>query len=76
MIVHAHVQIQIEADELTQIYADIDDTIRAQIEREVVEALQKSEAFMDLKKAIYEACLERIRSDIAKEYIEKVKGES
>jgi hypothetical protein len=76
MIVHANVRMEIDADDLTQWFEDIDDTIASHLRREIEKALLASEAFRDLKRTIYNACLETLREELAKEFVEKIKGKS
>ena len=64
MIVNAHVSIDLEADDLTEIYENTEDTIGEMIQREVAEAVKKSDAFRDIKDRIYRACIEELRREL------------
>jgi len=76
MKVNAHVTVDINQDDLTRMFEDVEDTIQCQIRREVEQAIKKSEAFHKLKMVVYHACLDAIRKEIADEFLEKIKGES
>ena len=75
MKVRAAVTIDIGKADFENMECDIAEEITREVTGEVTGALKKSEAWRDLKAIIYRACLERIRVEIAEEYIAKVKGE-
>ena len=76
MKVKADVTIEIDDKDFTNIDAELGEELIAHMTDEVLVALKGSEAYRDLRKIIYNACLERIRGDIAREYVEKVEGKS
>jgi len=75
MKISTYVTIDIDKADLEGMECDISENVTREMTNEITRALKESKAWRDLKKIIYEACLERIRKEIAEEYIAKVKGE-
>ena len=76
MKVNASVVVEINSEDLTKMFDDVEDTVAMSIRREVEDAIKKSDAFRTLKMTVYHACLDAIRKEIAEEFVEKIKGGS
>ncbi len=76
MKVKAIVEIDVFPDDLVDAAEAVGSDVIDTLIREVTEAIRKSEAFRDMKRTIYHACLDKLREEVAKDFIDKIKGES
>jgi hypothetical protein len=75
MKVKADITIDINEADLEEAGQDIGETLISCLTREVEKAITESEVWRDLKRAVYHACLDKLREEVAKEFIDKIKGE-
>lgn len=74
MKVKADIVIEIDQADLLEAGEDIGETLISCLTREVERAITESEVWRDLKRAVYHACLDTLREEVAREYIDKIKG--
>jgi hypothetical protein len=75
MRVKAEITIEVDQQDFIDMGQDIGESLTDQMIYEVKEAITESEPWRDLRRVIFTACLERVRDEIKREYLEKVKGE-
>jgi hypothetical protein len=75
MKVNADVTIEYDAKDIENMGLAIDEAVGHQAIRDVTDAIKKSEAFRDLKTQVYHACLDKLRDEVRKEFVDKIKGE-
>ena len=76
MKVKADVTIEILEVDFLNMGEDMGETLACRIKSEVQEAIVKSEVWRDLKMQVYHACLDKLREEVAKEFVDKIKGGS
>jgi uncharacterized protein YaaW (UPF0174 family) len=76
MKIKADVTIEASERDLGKLTDDIGSDVFGWLSHEIREQIRKSEAWRDLKRTIYNACLEKLREEVAKEFVDKIKGES
>lgn len=76
MKVVANVEIELTVEDLASIGEEVGDNLTFQLQDEIVKSIKESEAWKDMRRQIYNACLVKLREEIAKDWIEKIKGES
>lgn len=76
MKVKADITIEVDPEDLVEAADAVGEDVIDTLIREVTEAIKKSESYRDMRRAIYHACLDKLREDVAKDFIDKIKGES
>lgn len=76
MKVRADVTIEMSERDLGKLTEDIGSDLIGWLSSEINRQIRKSEAWRDLKRTIYHACLEQLRDEVRKEFVDKIKGES
>ena len=76
MKVKADITIDINEEDLEEAGQDIGETLTSCLTREVENAIKESEVWRDLKRSVYHAVLDKLREEVAKDFIDKIKGES
>ena len=76
MKVKADIIIDINEQDLEEAGQDIGETLISCLTREVEDAIRGSEVWHDLKRSVYHAILDTLREEVAKEFIDKIKGGS
>jgi len=76
MKVKADVTIEASERDLGKLTDDIGSDVFGWLSHEIREQIRKSEAWRDLKMTIYHACLEQLREEVAKDFVDKIKGEA
>ena len=74
MKVKANVVIEINEDDLKDIGRDTGEVLEHRLKLEVEEAIMASEVWHGLKRTVYHAVLDKLREEVAKEFIDKIKG--
>lgn len=74
MKVKAEITVDMTGVDFEDMELNIADAVITAMTDEVHGALKDSDAWRELKSIIYHACLERIRKEIAAEYVAKVEG--
>lgn len=75
MKVKADITFEIDQSDISDMGYGIGESLVDSLAREVREAIKESETWRDMKRAVYNVCMEKIREEIAKEFIDKIKGE-
>jgi hypothetical protein len=75
MKVKANVVIEITGEDFVDMDEDMGEVLQLRLKQEVEEAIMASEVWRDLKRTVYHAVLDKLREEVAKEFIDKIKGE-
>lgn len=76
MKVKADVTIEMSERDLGKLTDDIGTDVFGWLSHEIRDQIRKSEAWRELKMKIYHACLEQLRDEVRKEFVDKIKGGS
>lgn len=76
MKVKANVVIEILEADFENMGEDMGEVLACRIKQEIEEAIMASSVWRDLKRSVYHAILDKLRAEVAKEFIDKIKGES
>jgi len=76
MKVKADITLEFGQSDISDMGYDIGASVTDHMVREIETAIRESEAFRDMKRAIYHACLDRLREEVTKEFVDKIKGGS
>ena len=76
MKVKADIVIEIDQSDLAEMGEDIGESLTDHMIYEVKDAIKESDAWRELKNTIFQACIEKIRKEIAKDFVDQLKGES
>ncbi len=74
MKVKANVVIEILEADFENMGEDMGEVLECRLKQEIEEAVMKSEVWRDLKRAVYHAVLDKLREEVAKEFIDKIAG--
>ncbi len=74
MKVKANVVIEILEADFENMGEDMGEVLELRLKQEIEEAVIKSEVWRDLKRTVYHAVLDKLREEVAKEFIDKIAG--
>jgi hypothetical protein len=75
MKIKANVVIEITGEDFVDMDEDMGEVLQLRLKQEIEEAIMASEVWHDLKRTVYHAVLDKLRAEVAKEFVDKIKGE-
>lgn len=76
MKVKADVTIEMSRRDLNELTEDIGSDLSGWLAREIREQIRNSEAWREMRMTVYHACLDKLREEVAKEFVDQIKGGS